>query len=38
MDRPDWLADPRFSTRTGREENASELEDEISKWFARPHD
>jgi crotonobetainyl-CoA:carnitine CoA-transferase CaiB-like acyl-CoA transferase len=33
MDRPDWLADERFSTRAGRTEYSPELEGELADWF-----
>ena len=34
MDRPEWVDDPRFSSRTAREENVAQLEVGLSVWFA----
>ena len=34
LGRDDWLEDSRFTTRTGRLENAAELEPGLSAWFS----
>ena len=34
LEAPEWLEDPRFASREGRREHASELEDHLAQWFA----
>ena len=37
LERDDWLEDPRFTSRSSREENAKALEVELAAWFrSRP--
>ena len=34
LEKPEWLTDPRFTTREDRRINGSALEEELSEWFS----
>ncbi len=34
LNRPEWVSDGRFATRRSRQQNAAQLEGDLSSWFA----